>query len=151
MNFSRCDLVPLPLKKKKKEKGNWLGFWGTRATEKCQHPNRIWLKEGRKEGGSHGWEDNKRVLFTILLINMSTVSSDVSIQRRHWQPLSVHFFMSLTTEVPQNPWCEWCVKVAHITGFYVQYSFRTVVWVLLRLTRRDRCKCCETVTTIFHA
>ena len=31
------------------------------------------------------WEDNKRVLFT-LFANMLAVSSDVSIQGRHWQP-----------------------------------------------------------------
>ena len=45
----------------------------------------------RKEGRSHGWEDNRRALFTIH-INMWTVSSDDSIQRRHWQPLSVHLW-----------------------------------------------------------
>ena len=29
-------------------------------------------------------------------------------------------------------WMMWCVKVDHNTGVYVPYSFRTVVWVLLR-------------------
>jgi len=30
------------------------------------------------------------------------------------------------------------VKVGHTTGVYVPYSFRTVVWVLLRPTRTDQ-------------
>ena len=30
------------------------------------------------------------------------------------------------------------VKVGHTTGVYVPYSFRTVVWVILRPTRTDQ-------------
>ena len=52
-------------------------------------------KEGRKEGRSHGWQDNRRALFTIH-INMWTVSSDDSIQKRHWQPLQVHLWAYCT-------------------------------------------------------
>ena len=48
-----------------------------------------------KEGRSHGWQDNRRALFTIH-INMWTVSSDDSIQRRHWQPLSIHLWAYCT-------------------------------------------------------
>ena len=33
------------------------------------------------------------------------------------------------------------VKVGHNTGVYVPYSFRTVVWVILRPTRTDQLKC----------
>ena len=42
------------------------------------------------------------------------------------------------------------VKVGHTTGVYVPYSFRTVVWVLLRPTRTDHWKCCETGPTSFR-
>ena len=42
-------------------------------------------------------------------------------------------FMSLL--YPPNTRCDWCVKVGHTTGVYVPYSFRKVVWVLLRPTR----------------
>ena len=42
------------------------------------------------------------------------------------------------------------VKVGHTTGVYVLYSFRTVVWVLLRPTRTDQWKCCETGPTVFR-
>ena len=41
------------------------------------------------------------------------------------------------------------VKVGHTTGVYVSYSFRTVVWLLLRPTRTDQCKCCEMEPTVF--
>ena len=47
-------------------------------------------------------------------------------------------------------WMMWCVKVDHNTGVYVPYSFRTVVWVLLRPTRTDQWKCCETGPTVFR-
>ena len=57
-------------------------------------------------------------------------------------------FMSLL--YPPNPWCEWCVKVGHVTKVYVPYSFRTVVWVLLRPTRKDQWKCCEMGPTVFR-
>ena len=80
MNFSRCDLVPLPLKKKKKEKENWLGFWGTRATEKCQHPNRIWLKEGRKEGRRESWMRGQQ---TCPLYNITYQHVNSKLGRQH--------------------------------------------------------------------
>ena len=42
------------------------------------------------------------------------------------------------------------VKVGHTTGVYVPYSFRTVVWVLLRPTWTDQWKCCQTGPTVFR-
>ena len=47
-------------------------------------------------------------------------------------------------------WMMWCVKVDHNTGVYVPYSFRTVVWVLLRPTWTDQWKCCQTGRTVFR-
>ena len=41
------------------------------------------------------------------------------------------------------------VKVCHTTGVYISYSFRIVVWVLLRSTWTDQWKCCETGPTVF--
>ena len=93
----------------------------------------------RKEGRSHGWEGNRRTLFT-LYINMLTV---LKLRRQHTKaPLAGAigpFFMSLL--YPPNAWCKWCVKLGHTTGVYVPYSFRTVGWVLLRPTRTHKCKC----------
>ena len=40
-------------------------------------------------------------------------------------------------------------EVGHITGVHVPYSFRTVACVLLRPTRTDQWKCCETGPTVF--
>ena len=51
----------------------------------------------RKEGRSHAGEDNRRTLFTRY-INMWIVSLDVSIQRYHWQPLSVNFELTVPTQ-----------------------------------------------------
>ena len=42
------------------------------------------------------------------------------------------------------------VKVGHTTGVYVPYSFPTVMWVLLRPTSRNQCKCCETGSSVFR-
>ena len=44
---------------------------------------------------SRGWEDNRRALLQYIF-NMWTVSSEVSIQSRHWQPLSVHLWAYCT-------------------------------------------------------
>ena len=41
------------------------------------------------------------------------------------------------------------VKVDHTTGIYDPYSFRIVMWVLLRPTRTNQWKCCETGPTVF--
>ena len=100
----------------------------------------IYLKSfSRKEGRSHGWEDNRRTLFTIY-INMLTV---LKLGRQHTKaPLAGAigpFSMSLL--YPPNPWCEWRVKVGDTNGVYVPYSFRTVGWVLLLPKRTDKCKC----------
>ena len=43
------------------------------------------------------------------------------------------------------------VKVSHTIGAYVPSSFRAVVWVLLRPTKTDQWKCCETGPTGFRA
>ena len=43
------------------------------------------------------------------------------------------------------------VKVGHTTGVYDSYSFRIVLWVLLRLTRTNQWKCCKTGPTVFSS
>ena len=61
------------------------------------------------------------------------VKSDVSILRRHWQPLSVHILISLTNH----------------NGNYVPYFFRTVCgfFNVLQIIRN---KCCETGATVYR-
>ena len=60
----------------------------------------------RKEGRSHGGEENRRALFTRY-INMRIVSLYIGIQRYHWQLLSVHFELSVPTQPMM--WMMWCV------------------------------------------
>ena len=81
------------------------------------------------------WIRGQQTCPLTIHFNMWTVRSHVSIQRRHWQPLSVHFWVYSTH--PPMTWMimMWWVKVVHYTGVYVPYSFRTVVWVLLRPRR----------------
>ena len=43
------------------------------------------------------------------------------------------------------------VKVDHTTGIYDPYSFRIVMWVLLRPTRTNQWKSCETGPTVFSS
>ena len=50
-----------------------------------------WMSERMK---SRAWEDNSRAFYNTFY--MWTVSSDVSIQRLHWQPLSVHLWAYCT-------------------------------------------------------
>ena len=101
-----------------------------------------WNAGKRKDGRSRGWEDNRRALFTIS-INMLTVSSDVSIQWRHWQPLSVHLEAVCThpTHDVNDMWPpgsksptlfeQWC-------GFFYVPQ------------KPDKRKCCETKPTCFR-
>ena len=42
------------------------------------------------------------------------------------------------------------VKVDHSTRVYDPYSFRIVIWVLLRPTRTNQGKCCETGPMVFR-
>ena len=55
-------------------------------------------------------------------------------------------------EVPSQPTQSHAqpVKVGHTTGVYVPYSFRIVMWVVLRPTRTNQWKCCETGPTVFR-
>ena len=63
---------------------------------------------------------------------MLTLSSDVTIQKRHWKPLSVHLWAHCKK---LSRWYEWRVQGGpHHRGNFL-YSFRRVVWVLLRPLR----------------
>ena len=61
----------------------------------------------------------------------------------HSSYLKITYARSHPYPIPQP------VKVGHTTGVYDPYSFRIVMGVLLRLTRTNQCKCCETGTTVF--
>ena len=96
----------------------WVFIEFTRGTHEEKRSHLQWMNEWMNE------EPRMRGQQTCLLtihFNMWTVSSDVSIQRHHWQPLSVIYELT----VPTHPmmWMIWCVKVDPTTGVYVPYSF----------------------------
>ena len=62
-----------------------------------------WMNEWMKSECMNEWMNEWRVVDerttdvpSLQYFNMWTVSSDVSIQRRHWQPLSVHLWAYCT-------------------------------------------------------
>ena len=61
-----------------------LGAWTHRTV---QYPS--WMNE-------ESWMKGQQTYPLTIHFNMWTVSSDVSIQRRHWQPLSVHLWAYCT-------------------------------------------------------
>ena len=77
-----------------------------------------WMNKWMNE---ESWMRGQQTCPLTKQFSMWTVSSDVSIQRRHWQLLSVIYELT----VPSQPtmWMMWCVKVDQNTGVYVLYSF----------------------------
>ena len=91
----------------------------------CMNSSTFLLNEWMNE---ESWMRGQQKCPLTIYFNMWKVSSDVSIQRRHWQPLSVHLWAYCTHPTHD-------VRVDHTTGVYVPYFFRTVLWVLLRPPR----------------
>ena len=60
----------------------------------CMH---AWMNEWMNEWRvKSAWMRGQQTCPLTIYFNMWTVSSDVSIQRRHWQPLSVHLWAYCT-------------------------------------------------------
>ena len=104
------------------------------------HPQK---KGGRKERRKESWmRDNRSALFTIY-INMLTVSSDVSIQRRHWQPLSVHFLWGYCAHPTHD--------VNDVWGWPCHRGLRPLLFLNSGLGFwTDKCKRCEMGPKVFH-
>ena len=99
-----------------------------------------------KEGRSHGWEDNRHALYYILIT--WTVSLDVAIQRRHWQPLWSIYELT----VPWlNPWCEWCYvwRLTTPLGSMSPTLFEQWCEFFYDPQEPGKCKCCETGPMVF--
>ena len=75
----------------------WITSWPISTLIRYCMPNLVSLAISRNEGKSHGWQQTYPL---TIYINMWTVSSDVSIERRQWQPLSVHFLWVYCTAYP---------------------------------------------------
>ena len=82
--------------------------------------------------------DGMTVILSLHYLNILTlyikltVSSDVSIQGRHWQPLSVHLWARWN---PPSPWYE---GRPHHRENFLTLSNSRLVWVLLRLLRFEQ-------------
>ena len=131
-----------------------LGTWDCRnSLERSDHlpeqlrrcfssrPRTTWLQNSKwppkKTNSTHQYHTNNitlviiiKMLYTYNESRLFTVSHHDT--RRRIKRLSLYFNKrSLLTDNPPIP-----ERVGHTTGVYVPYSFRTVVWVLLRPTRR---------------
>ena len=82
--------------------------------------------------------------------NMWTVSSDVSRQRRHWQPLSVHLWAYCThpTHDVNDVMCEGWPQ--HLGLRPLSTLFEQWCGFFYVQQEPAKCKCCETGPTVFH-
>ena len=98
---------------------------------------------------SQGWRECLHIRFVLfyklvcLLIYISVYSITSAIWCGTHNRAGLQF-KTVLTDNPPSPG-----EAGYTTGVYVPYSFRTVVWVLLRPTRTDKCECCETGPTVF--
>ena len=81
---------------------------------------------------SRGWDDNRRALLQYILTCEQEARTSAYKGANGSRSRSIY---ELTVPTQPVMWMMWCVKADHNTGVYVPYSFRTVVWVLLRPTR----------------
>ena len=125
----------------------WVFIEFTRGTHEEKRSRLQWMNEWMNE------EPRMRGQQTCLLtihFNMWTVSSDVSIQRRHWQPPSVHLWAYCTH--PTHDRCEWC-DVRRLTttqGSTSPTLFEQWCGFFYVPQEPDKCKCCETGPTVFR-
>ena len=82
------------------------------------------VREGRGEGRSHGWENNRCALLQYILKCEKSARTSAHKGTTGSCPHSVY---ELTQPMR---WMMWCLKFGHTTGVYVPYSFQTVRWVL---------------------
>ena len=80
-----------------------------------------------------------------IYFNMWTVSSDVSIQRRHWQTLSVHLWAYCThpADDVNDVMCDVC-RLTTPSGFTSPTLFEQWCGIFYVPQEPDKCKCCET-------
>ena len=75
---------------------------------------------------------------------MITINSDISIQERHWQPLSVHLWAHCTYPT-HDVW-----RLATPPGSEFPTLFEQWCGFFYIPQEPDKCKCCETGPTVFH-
>ena len=83
------------------------------------------------------------------ILNMWTVSSDVSIQKA---PLTAALSPFMSLLYPPNPWCEWCDvwRLTTTPGSTSPTLFQQWCGFFYVLQEPNKCKCCETGPTVFR-
>ena len=96
------------------------------------------------------WMRGQQTCPLTIHFNMWTVSSDVSIQRRHWQPLSVHLWAYCThpTHDVNDVMCEGWPQHRGLRPLL--FSNSGVGSFTSHKNQIIKCKCCETGPTVFR-
>ena len=114
------------------------------ATEsfKCRYFVVMWKTQKNLR---RGWQPKAPLpLLVRSRVNIPAASSDVNIQGRHWQPLSVHLWANCNPPIAQgnNVWCQ--LHRGNLT-----YSFWTVMWVSIWLMKEEQRRMKETRPTAY--
>ena len=109
--------------------------------QQYHHVVHEWMNE------EESWMRGQQTCPLTIHLNMWTVSSDVSIQRRHWQPLSVHLWAYCT-----HPWCEWCDewRLTTTPGSTSLTLFKQWCGFFYVPQEPDKCRCCWTGPMVFR-
>ena len=93
------------------------------------------------------WMRGQQTCPLTIYFNMWTASSDVSIQRRHWQPLSVHLWAYCThpTHDVNDVMCEGWPQHQGLHPLLFLWWWCGFFYVP---QEPDKCKCCETRPTV---
>ena len=105
-----------------------------------------WMNEWMNE---ESWMRGQQTCPLTIHFNMWTASSDVSIQRLHWQPLSVHLWACCSHPAHD-------VNDAMNEGWPQHRGLRPLLFFeqwcgfFYVAQEPDKCKCCETGPTVFR-
>ena len=97
------------------------------------------------------WMRGQQTCPLTIYFNMWTVSSDVSTQRRNWQPLSVHLWAYCTHPAHDvnDVMCDVC-RLTTTPGSTSPTLFEQWCGFFYVPQEPDKCKCCETGPTVFR-
>ena len=93
-----------------------------------------WMNKWKNE---ESWMRGQQSCPPTLYFNMWIVSSDVSIQRPHWQPLSVHLW-------------SYCTHPTHDVNDVMCVGFTSPTHFFYVPQQSDKCNCYETGPTVFR-
>ena len=101
-----------------------------RTNERKNERMNEWMNE-------ESWMRGQQTYPLTIHFNMWTVSSDVSIQRRHWQPLSVHLWAYCTHPTHSLKQIRFLTKLSVVLTFAVRSSWKASITSYLRAEKDD--------------